>query len=403
MRGRSFEVSPDQYKRLFKPADIIQTAQEVYQYVQEGHGFFEMNEHRLPEVIERVIQTTRQRYPDLNIPFHACWRHFQIGVLDRQGALEEGLQGLSERQKLKAKVDLTFVAALLGAGAGPEWQYYEPKTGHLYSRSEGLAVSTLNMFMSGLFSSDPEDPLRVDGVALVRMTKERLAQGFQSTVGNQILALEYRLRLLQNLGRVLEKSERFSGKPSRPSHLLDSLHLFEQQTVALDDLFEVICFELRSVWQTEVLVNEEGVGDVWYHDDLDLLVPFHMFAHWVTFSLIEPLVGHGIKVENMNSLAGLAEYRNGGLLIDTGLLRPKDPAGLSKPQKLSSALVVEWRALTLVYLRRIADQIRSHLGGHLSDSQIIEGGTWWAGRNLAYQVRTKGHSPIDIVSDGRNL
>jgi hypothetical protein len=43
----------------------------------------------LDSCADEVIVTIRASYPDLDIPFHARWRHFAAGGLDRWGALAE--------------------------------------------------------------------------------------------------------------------------------------------------------------------------------------------------------------------------------------------------------------------------------------------------------------------------
>lgn len=45
---------------------------------------------------------------------------------------------------------------LITAGAGPTWSYHRHSTGEKISRSEGLAVASLEMFKDGLFSDQKE-------------------------------------------------------------------------------------------------------------------------------------------------------------------------------------------------------------------------------------------------------
>ena len=74
------------------------------------------------------------------------------------------------------------------------------------------------------------------------------------------------------------------------------------------------------------------LGDCWRHpaivtdDATNGLVPLHKLSQWLAYSLIEPLQGAGIEVTDIDGLTGLAEYRNGGLFIDTGVLVLRDPA-----------------------------------------------------------------------------
>ena len=52
-------------------------------------------------------------------------------------------------------------------------------------------------------------------------------------------------------------------------------------------------------------------------------MPFHKLTQWLTYSLIEPLETAGLAVEGLHELTALAEYRNGGLLVDLGVIRPR--------------------------------------------------------------------------------
>ena len=60
------------------------------------------------------------------------------------------------------------------------------------------------------------------------------------------------------------------------------------------------------------------------------LVPFHKLSQWLAYSLIEPLEDAGIEVTDLDRLTALAEYRNGGLLIDLGVLVPKHAGGAGR-------------------------------------------------------------------------
>ena len=55
-----------------------------------------------------------------------------------------------------------------------------------------------------------------------------------------------------------------------------------------------------------------------------------------TYSLLEPLQTAGVTVGNIDGLTGLAEYRNGGLLIDTGVLALRDPAEVGRAHAVGS-------------------------------------------------------------------
>ena len=111
----------------------------------------------------------------------------------------------------------------------------------------------------------------------------------------------------------------------------------------------------------------------------------------------------GIRVTGLDRLTGLPEYRNGGLLVDTGVLVPKDPRILAEPLEVGDEAVVEWRALTVALLDRIAGLVRDRLGVTAEAfplARVLQGGTWTAGRLIARQRRPDGGPPIRIRSDG---
>jgi hypothetical protein len=133
------------------------------------------------------------------------------------------------------------------------------------------------------------------------------------------------------------------------------------------------------------------------------LVPLHKLSQWLAYSLIEPLQTAGINVTDIDGLTGLAEYRNGGLFVDMGVLAFRDADAAQKEHEVASPLVVEWRALTVALLDRVADGVRRRLGldaTSLPLAKILEGGTWAAGRLLARERRADASPPVKVISDG---
>ena len=131
-------------------------------------------------------------------------------------------------------------------------------------------------------------------------------------------------------------------------------------------------------------------------------VPFHKLSQWLTYSLLEPFEWAGVHVEDLDALTGLPEYRNGGLLLDTGVLRLREPAWAARTWKVSDELVVEWRALTVALLDELAPLVRTRLGvdaGQMPLACVLEGGSWAAGRALAERLHD-GRPPLSVASDG---
>lgn len=116
-------------------------------------------------------------------------------------------------------IDLFVVSVLLDAGAGTKWSYKSKESGKVYSRSEGLAVASLEMFKSGLFSSDPTEPCQVDGAGLQKLTAEKLAKGMQHSEHNSLAGIEGRAGLLGRLADALNNQDLF-GVDARPGNML---------------------------------------------------------------------------------------------------------------------------------------------------------------------------------------
>ena len=131
-------------------------------------------------------------------------------------------------------------------------------------------------------------------------------------------------------------------------------------------------------------------------------MPFHKLNQWLTYSLLEPLEWAGLEVVELDRLTGLPEYRNGGLLIDLGALRPKHPGVLGEAHAPGDPVIVEWRALTVALLDRVAPRVRSALGLSAAEfplAKVLQGGTWAAGREVAAELRD-GQPPLQLLSDG---
>jgi hypothetical protein len=133
------------------------------------------------------------------------------------------------------------------------------------------------------------------------------------------------------------------------------------------------------------------------------LIPFHKLSQWLTYSLLEPIEELGIRFTDMDLMTGLAEYRNGGLMVDGGLLVPKRPEAYVMEHDAGSELVVEWRACTLILVDMIWERLRQKIGASKDEfplAKVLQGGTWSAGRKIAEEKRGNRTSPITVRSDG---
>lgn len=376
--------------------------------------WFTVDDKALPDASRVVADAARKRYPKGPVPFHSRWRHLEAGGIDRKAELERLLGNVPNAVRGEAFWDLTFVSVLLDAGAGPDWTYVEPATGKSFTRSEGLAVASFHAFTSGMFSSDKNHPLRVDAEGLRALLTDHLAAALQVRDNNPLVGLEGRALLLRRLGEAMqEQPEIFGDEVPRPAGMY-SLILSPAPDVPYTadmnahDILSQILMSCSGIWPVDNAIRDVPLGDCWRHEAVrgegltDGWVPFHKLSQWLTYSLLEPVAWSGVQVLGVDALTALPEYRNGGLLLDTGVLRLRDESARERTWQPGDELVVEWRALTVSLLDELAVQVRKamHLDAErLPLACVLEGGTWAAGRELAQQ-RRGGLPPLKVASDG---
>ncbi len=390
---------------LLEPATIRERCASILAAVEAGGSkHFRVDRSRLADAAALVEQCTRRRYPDLRIPYHSRWRHFEAGGVDRAGELSHALNGRNAESQARARIDLTVISVLLDAGAGPSWLYREAGSGQPFTRSEGLGVASFRAFMAGRFSANGDDPCRVEASALQRIDAEALGAVFQVDTNNPLVGLEGRAALLRRLGDVLEA--RGAGDAARPSGLCTALLGRNRTTVGAETLLRALLDGLGPIWLAGITLEGVALGDCWRHplaggEGVTAgWVPFHKLSQWLTYSLFEPFEWSGLSVIDKDVLTGLPEYRNGGLLLDTDVLSLVDPAAAERTHDVGSELIVEWRALTVALIDALAVLVRERLGRpELPLACILEGGTWAAGRELAQMLRN-GNPPLSVRSDG---
>ncbi|KAG0329444.1 hypothetical protein BG004_002332 [Podila humilis] len=438
---------------------VRERSELIYAKAKEGQlKHFDVDFTKLTDVAKFVVSLIKRDYEPQDIPKippHTRLRHFDVGGKDRIAQLVESWKSrVDVIETVRRLVDLTVVSVLLDAGAGDKWTF-EVKPDNIqkgtasksYARSEGLALASLAMFKEGRFSSDIHRSHQVDADGLCNLPLESLREGFQvDSQKNPLLGLEGRWELLKRLGNALKlHPEYFAGAdnaPLRPGNMVD--YLFKEGSdrprrkdkyvVRTESLFKVIIDGFAEIWPaSRTTVNGVSLGDVWPCDTIkspgapadstDHYVAFHKLSQWMTYSIMEPLeTMMNIEWEHSSLLTGLPEYRNGGLLIDIGFmtlkpeeeargltnykhnaLKPGQPAVEMVPTfEPSDPVIIEWRAMTVATLDRVAVDVRKLLGiPELTLAQVLQGGTWNAGREIASVSRpnTKG-PPIAILSDG---
>ncbi len=388
---------------LLSPTAIRDRSRDVFNLCQKNESYFSYHEEQLGPVVDFVLDTIKNNYPDLKIPFHSRWGHFKVGDRDRLKSLSLSDDKL---EKARSLFDLVITSVLLDAGAGPDWKYLED--GAHFNRSEGLAVASFHMFKEGQFSDDNDSPFRADAKAMSELTEKKLEDSFQVSDSNPLYGVSGRVGLIKSLGKqVGDNTDFFKG--ARLGGLVDYIHQKYGTTLKTKDILTTILHSLGPIWPGRISANNINLGDVWHHSKLgsidkkESLVVFHKLSQWLTYSLVEPLEDAGFTVTDADELTGLAEYRNGGLLIDKGLLSLKDEKLYEIAHKPSSELIIEWRALTIYCLDLIGDKVRDKLGFTSQEfplAKVLEGGTWWAGRIAAKEKRKNGTPPLKLASDG---
>jgi hypothetical protein len=334
---------------------------------------------RMAAAADLTAETVRANYPNLVVPFHARWRHFRAGGRDLWA---EADKPSNPTDLGRAAFDLVIPSVLLDAGAGPGWRYRDI-TGAELSRSEGLGVASLRMWQSGALGD------------LSAVTVDAVARAFQVSDDNPLVGVEGRADLLRRVGQTV-------GQPGRLFDIMAARAV--RGRLAAETILEVLLRELGPIWPGRLTLGGLPLGDCWSHPlGGHDLVPLHKLSQWMSYSLIEPLQWAGIEVIAIDGLTGLAEYRNGGLFVDTGVLRLRDPDDERIAHPVDSAVVVGWRALTVALLDELAPMVRDRLGVSADAfplARVLEGGTWAAGRRIAQEKRSDGGPPISIISDG---
>jgi hypothetical protein len=405
-----FKYSKEDIDYLLSTKAIRDKANLIYKNALEGKTNFSVDENKFEDVSNFVLETIKENYPDLNIPYHSRWGHFNSEKMNRTQEFFSLIKDFDMEERARREVDLIIVSVLLDAGAGADWKYMDSRTGETIARSEGLAIASYDMFCRGEFSNDPEnDPYRVDADKLLNFSEDDLRKSFQVDTNNPLEGVSGRVDLLKSLGSAIKMKKNFF-KEARPGSIVDYLKsISEEDKLEAHQILETLLRSLGKIWPSRISLGGQGMGDVWLYrpflngNGIDCLVPFHKLSQWLSYSLMESLERAKIKIIHIDTLTGLAEYRNGGLFVDLGVFSLKDSSDQKVGHRPDEDLIIEWRALTIIGLDKVASLIRKKLKISSIDfplPKILEGGTWHAGRKVAKQIRGNGNPPIQIISDG---
>ena len=364
--------------------------------LEDGLAHFRIDLGRLDAAADLVVETTRAAYPGLDVPFHSRWRHFAVGGQDRWAAIDDATPWDDEAERARAAFDLAITSVLLDAGAGPQWAYRDPDTGASDRPIRGPGAGEPRHVRAGRVL--PQSLRSFAGRCQGARKPDRRSAGppLSSDRGQPVGGCG---RVARRCSAVSAPRLRHSPRSSRasmrrdPAGSIDHLAaLAGGGSIAAPVILSELLRHLGAIWPSRLELGGIPLGDCWRHpamttdDATSQLVPLHKLSQWLAYSLIEPLQAAGIEVTDIDGLTGLAEYRNGGLFIDTGVLTLRDPGEAEREHDVGSALIVEWRALTVALLDRLADIVRQRLRKDAVSfplARILQGGTWAAGRAIA--------------------
>ena len=401
MSKLNVNIARDAITFLRDPVTIRQRSQQLFKRALENHSdFFKIDLNALDQCCEFVLSNAKQQYPNFDVPFHSRFRHYEMDNISR----------LSQLKTPQQQFELIIISVLLDAGAGTKWQFFESSSGKYYGRSEGLALAALEMYQQGYFSKTGN--IQADSEGLAQITPEKIAQGMQHSEGNPLLGLEGRASLVRNIANIMQQKPNIFGKTQCLGdfydHLLATAKIDENTIDAKQVLLEVL-ETFADIWPGRIILEDTNLGDVWQHSAIEGegltngLIPFHKLSQWLTYSLLEPFINQGFQLTNLDLLTGLAEYRNGGLFVDTNVIALKDNELYQHKHQPDSALIIEWRALTICLLDDLWQKALQLLGKDQTTLPLVsflEAGTWKAGRIIAKQKRDDASPPIAIQSDG---
>ncbi|EZF79029.1 hypothetical protein H105_00022 [Trichophyton soudanense CBS 452.61] len=406
---------------------------------------FDVDMSKFQTTAQYIVSIIKRDYaPDFqSIPDHGRWQHFDVGGKPRINQLLQSWPStIDNLERARRLIDLFLVSVLLDAGAGNTWSYKSKESGKVYRRSEGLAVASLEMFKAGMFSSDHTEPCQVDGAGLRRLTVGALAKRMQHSEENPLAGLEGRAGLLARLADALNNQELF-GVDARPGNMLGRCFMLFSpfppppptirycSTKCLLDyllshpstlassvpiipvplLWNVLMDGLSPIWPpSRTQIDGISIGDAWPckampssppAEPWENIVPFHKLTQWLCYSIMTPMTKIlNIRFSGRELLTGLPEYRNGGLLIDMGLLtlKPEDTNRGLDAYKANAMIkgqpnvevvplfspdddvIVEWRALTVGFLDQLLAEVNNLLelkdGQQLCLAQMLEAGSW---------------------------
>lgn len=387
--------------KLLTLENLRSQALKVFNQIGTDRSAFTFSAEKFELLTQELIDFTKNNYPKGNIPNHSRLLHFYVGDENRLDLLKQEMTNFSPFERIRSIMELIFISVILDAGAGAAWSFIDKKTNKKLIRSEALGMASLEMFKSGIFSSDKKNPFQVDSKKLIDLKIEQLREGLNVTNDNPIIGLEKRHELLGRLGHILQ-----NASSHRLSSIFQNLESdCDEKEIDIENLSQLIIQNFYPLWTQKLINGQAPYGDVWHlpslgkEGKLESYISFHKIPQWLLYSYMDYFMSEKINPVKGDILTALPEYRNGGLLLDSGVLTLQDPSQEKKEHPIGDPLIVEWRALTIAIIDKLKTAIDKKLNTTHFMGQILQGGTWSLGRKYAAKKRG-GDPPLNILNEG---
>ena len=181
-----------------------------------------------------------RRYPDLDVPYHSRWRHFEAGGVDRWARIGRRLAARPRRAGTRADRPRDHERAARRRRRAAMALFDEAHRHHACALG-GPRVASFACSPRALSRRTPTRrcaPMRGTGA---RSTRIRSPRDFRCAADNPLVGLEGRAALLRRLGDVATAhTPRCSGRPARLGHL---------STISAAHAREGAIERRRSCWQ----------------------------------------------------------------------------------------------------------------------------------------------------------
>lgn len=350
---------------------------------------------KLDDALGLVLETTKEIYPDFQIPPYGIWRAFETGGIDRWSAMASAREFETAQEMLLAAADLALLALFMKTRHPGNWVFEDPMTGSKVAGDDALALAAFHMFASGSFSGEMTDPYRVDAETLVRLDLNELTSGLQWDRDADHELLGAMQAHLKRFGEAMAlRPDLFSeGNVTRPGVL--ALRLAGEAGAGIDasKLLDNLLETFAPVWDGGAKAGDVGLGDSFDYTGKSAgsettTVPFHLCAQEMVYSLVEPFAWAGFEVTGLQDLTPPSDLAHAALFVQTGVLAISSENDEALPEETKTDRMVELRAVSAALADKLADRLRSELdvsADQVPLTCILEGGTSRAGLRILSQ------------------